>query len=95
MVTVKDETMAGMKVELKGAEANNSGDDVFDAKSLKNDVGALVVQVNCYCFLFALFCAAILISTCVSSDLSSSSCPPPPKMQSEERCGDGDGWRHG
>jgi hypothetical protein len=53
VVTVKDETMAGMKVELKGAEANNSGDDVFDAKSLKNDVGALVVQVNCYCFLFA------------------------------------------
>lgn len=57
--------MADSKVESTGAEANNSGDDLFDAEGLKNDVGAVVAQVSSCRGLYSisnkLFCASILI----------------------------------
>jgi hypothetical protein len=65
VVTVMDGGMADSKVESTGAEANNSGDDLFDAEGLKNDVGAVVAQVSSCRGLYSisnkLFCASILI----------------------------------
>jgi hypothetical protein len=54
VVTVKDGGMADSKVVSKGAEANSAGDELFDVESLKNDVGAAVVQVNYYSCLYLL-----------------------------------------
>jgi hypothetical protein len=52
--TVKDGGMADdTNLESKGAEANSAGVDSIDAKRLKNDLDAVVVQVSYHIAVFS------------------------------------------